>query len=207
MANPTLHGPSYSTYARTVRLALEEKGVPYTLKEIDIMKGARTPEHLALHPWGKVPAFDHDGFKIFETEAITRYVDETFGGAKLQPASAKDRARMTQAISILDSYGYPSMISKVAIERMFSPKANEKAISEAMPDVNRTMDALENLIGENTFLIGENISLADLHAVPIFEYFSQTPEGKAAMAKRPKVAAWWNRIKDRPTVAKTRPQL
>jgi len=207
MANPTVHGPAYSTYARSVRLALEEKGVPYTLKPIDIMGGQRTPEHLALHPWGKVPAFDHDGFRIFETVAINRYIDETFGGPKLQPGNAKDRARMTQAMSILDSYGYPSMITTVAIQRMFSPKADEQAIGKAMPDVERTMDALENLIGEHTFLAGEEISLADLHAVPIFEYFSQTPEGQATLARHPKVAAWWGRVKERPTVKKTRPEL
>ena len=207
MANPTVHGPAYSTYARSVRLALEEKGVPYALKTIDIMGSARTPEHLALHPWGKVPAFDHDGFRIFETVAINRYIDEAFGGPKLQPAGAKERARMMQAISILDSYGYHAMISKVAVERMFSPKANEQAISEALPDVERTMDALENLIGEHTFLVGEEITLADLHAAPIFEYFAQTPEGKAALAKHPKVAAWWGRIQDRPTVKKTKPEL
>ena len=58
-----LYGPVYSTYARTARLALEEKAVTYELREIDTLNGAgQMPEHLARHPWGKVPVIDHDGF-------------------------------------------------------------------------------------------------------------------------------------------------
>ena len=60
-----LYGPAYSTYARTARLALEEKGVAHELHEVDLLTGAgQSPEHLARQPWGKVPAFEHDGFAL-----------------------------------------------------------------------------------------------------------------------------------------------
>lgn len=203
MSQPTVYGPSYSTYARTVRMALDEKGVKYDLKEVDIMKPLAA-EYLARQPFGKVPAFEHDGFKLYETGAITRYVDDTFGGAKLQPADAKKRARMNQIISIMDSYAYPAMISTITIQRMFAPKADEAKIAEAMPRAEQSLDALEGLIGANQFLAGDELSLADLMAAPIFDYFEQTPEGKSTIAKRPKVAAWWKRIQQRPTVAKTK---
>lgn len=65
MAKPIIYGPAYSTYARTVRLALEEKGVGYDLVEVDLLGGAaKAPEHLARHPFGKVPAFEHDGCEL-----------------------------------------------------------------------------------------------------------------------------------------------
>ena len=84
MADPILYGPAFSTYARSVRLALEEKGVPYVLEEIDIFSGANaTPEYLARQPFGKVPALEHDGFRLYETGAILRYVDEAFDGPSL----------------------------------------------------------------------------------------------------------------------------
>ncbi|MSP82744.1 MAG: glutathione S-transferase family protein [Alphaproteobacteria bacterium] len=210
MADPIIHGPALSTYARSVRLALEENGISYKLNEVNVL-GAIPPDHLKRQPFGKVPAFEHDGFALHETQAINRYIDETFGGKKLQPADAKKRARMNQIIGILDSYGYPSMISAVVIERVVKPmmkaEPDEAKIKGAMPLAETSLDALEGLIGRNQFLAGEEISLADLHAVPIFEYFSQTPEGKTAIAKRPNVAAWWSRIKDRPSCVKTRPQL
>ena len=203
MAQPKLYGPSYSTYTRTARMALEEKGVGYATEEIDIMK-PRPAGYTALQPWGKVPAFEHDGFKIYETGAITRYIDETFGGAKLQPADAKKRARMNQIMGIMDNYAYPSMVGAIAIQRLFVPKADEGVIANALPNAETSLDALEGLIGDSPFLAGEDCSLADLMAVPIFDYFAKTPEGKAAIAKRPKVAAWWERIQKRPSVAKTK---
>ena len=85
-----LYGPAYSTYTRTARLALEEKEVAYRLHEVDTLAGeGQKPEHLARHPWGKVPVLEHDGFSLFETVAVTRYVDEGFPGRSLQPADAR----------------------------------------------------------------------------------------------------------------------
>ncbi|HSR73041.1 MAG TPA: glutathione S-transferase N-terminal domain-containing protein, partial [Kiloniellales bacterium] len=76
MDDPIVYGPGFSTYTRSARLALEEKAVAYHLEEINILEGAgQTPEHLARQPFGKVPAFEHDGFRLYETAAIMRYVD------------------------------------------------------------------------------------------------------------------------------------
>lgn len=67
MAPPIIYGPALSTYVRTVRLVLEEKAAEYQLIEIDILKGDhKSPEHLARHPFGRVPAFEHDGFTLYE---------------------------------------------------------------------------------------------------------------------------------------------
>ena len=122
MAKPVIYGPAYSTYARTVRLALEEKGVDYDLVEVDLLQGAnRSPEHLARQPFGKVPAFEHDGFALYETDAIARYVDETFPGTALTPADVRSRARMNQAMSIIGGYAYPAMIGQIFIQRAIMP--------------------------------------------------------------------------------------
>ncbi|MBK1666775.1 hypothetical protein CKO28_01790 [Rhodovibrio sodomensis] len=95
MANPTIHGPNFSTYVRSVRMALEEKGQAYDLNAVNIFAGENQNEgHLARHPWGKVPAFEHDGFDIYETTAILRYIDAAFGGGSLQPDDARGLARM-----------------------------------------------------------------------------------------------------------------
>src|SRR4051812_11425076 len=96
-----IYGPAYSTYARTVRLALEEKGAPYELVPVDIITGQhQQPDHLARQPFGPVPAFDHDGFTLYETDAIIRYIDDAAPGPKLTPAEPKARARMNQILGI-----------------------------------------------------------------------------------------------------------
>ncbi len=50
-------------------------------------------------------------------------------------------------------------------------------------------------------------SLADLHLVPILDYFARTEDGRAALARHPRLSAWWTRIEQRPSVARTRPSL
>ena len=210
-----LHGPAYSTYARSVRLALEEKGVPYTLNEVHLLGGeGQRPEHLARHPWGKAPAFEHDGFALFETFAIARYVDEAFPGPRLQPEDARARARMTQVCGVLDSYAYQPMVMKVFWQNAIVPRqggAPDRAvIAEALPQAERALEVVEGLAGDGCaegFLCGAAFGLADCHLAPMLDYFAMTGEGRAALARRPRISAWWDHAAQRPSVAKTRPTL
>lgn len=213
MAAPVIYGPSYSTYTRTARLALEEKGVPYKLEEVDILQGAnQTPAHVARHPFGKVPAFEHDGFSLYETGAVARYIDEAFPGPKLQPADPKGRARMAQIMSVIDSYGYAPIIWGVFVQRAVQPmmgqQADEKVVAEAVPKAEQAVAALEALAdAAGPFLCGSTLSIADLYVAPVYAYFSMTPEGQKALAKAPKLARWWQSISTRPSVVKTQPNL
>lgn len=213
MSDPVVYGPNYSTYTRSARLALEEKGVPYRLDEVDMMQGqTNSPEHLKRQPFARVPAFEHDGFPLYETAAIERYVDETFPGPKLQPDDAKRRARMTQIVSVIDSYGYGALVGKCVWQRIVVPllgqKTDEAVITEAMPRIECSMEALESLAdASGPYLCGPAISLADIHVAPVMAYFSQTPEGKSLLAKSPKLARWWQGMSARPSMAKTLPKL
>src|SRR3984957_10421544 len=84
MARPIVYGPATSPYVWSARLALAEKGVTHEL--VDVQPAAfREEPHRSRHPFGKVPAFEHDGFALYETQAILRYIDEAFAAAPLQP--------------------------------------------------------------------------------------------------------------------------
>jgi glutathione S-transferase len=211
MAKPTLYGPGYSTYARAARLALEEKGVDYDLVEVDFIAAGMPDEHLARHPFAKVPALEHDGLMLYETVAIERYVDEAFAGPSLQPSNPGARARMTQIISIIDSYTYPRTVGDLVIQRLVQPilggTADESIIEAALPEVDKSMAELERLLGDQEYLAGSALSLADLHLAPIFAYFVATPESKAIMENKPGLNAWWQRMEPRESLAKTQPQL
>ncbi|HSY85700.1 MAG TPA: glutathione S-transferase family protein [Verrucomicrobiae bacterium] len=211
MSDPIIYGPAYSTYARSVRLALEEKGVPYKLEAVDIIQGAgNAADHLRRQPFAKVPAFEHDGFALYETAAIERYVDESFPGPKLQPQDPKQRARMTQIVSVIDSYAYPALIGKCVWQRMVMPMigqaTDEGVIAEALPKIETSVAALENLADPSgPYLCGTAPSLADLHVAPVMAYFSGTPEGQSLLAKSPKLSRWWQVMSARPSMAKTQP--
>ena len=211
MAKPTLYGPGYSTYTRAARLAMEEKGVGYDLADVDFIGGGMPAEHLERHPFGKVPAFEHDGMMLYETCAILQYVDEAFDGPSLQPSDTRQRARMRQIISIIDSYTYPCTIGSLVIQRLVQPllggSADEAVIKAALPEVDKSMRELERLLGEQQYMAGRNLSLADLHLAPIFAYFIDTPESKNILEEKPGLRAWWQRIAGRDSMTKTKPQL
>ena len=107
----TLFGLERSVYTRIARLALEEKGIPYSLHEVEIFGPNGVPaEHLLRHPFGRIPVLQHGAFALYETAAITRYIDEAFPGPLLQPREPETRARMNQIIGVLDSYAYRPMV-------------------------------------------------------------------------------------------------
>ncbi|MGF1611830.1 MAG: glutathione S-transferase family protein [Kiloniellales bacterium] len=200
-----LIGPSYSVYVRIARLALIEKGVPYHLEEFDIFDDAAIPpDYRERHPFKRVPLLRHDDFELYETSAITRYVDEAFAGPPLQPSEPRQRARLNQVIALLDSYAYWPLVRVIYVQRRDRDKADEAAIAEALPQAKRCLGALERLLDPAGFFSGPAFGLADIHAIPIFAYFLLTAEGRGMIAQHPALAAWWSRMRERPSVAATR---
>ena len=212
MAPPIIYGPALSTYVRTVRLVCEEKGAPYQLVEIDILKGDhKAHEHLARHPFGRVPAFEHDGFQLYETSAITRYLDAVLPGTPLTPKDPKSAARMQQAVAIVDAYGYGAMISACVIQRVVVPMVggttDEAVIASALPTARISLRAFEELLADHAWLAGDALSLADLHVAPVMAYFTGTPEGQRLLPEHPTLARWWTIMASLPSMARTQPQL
>ena len=208
----TVYGPAYSTYARTVRLVLEEKGAPYELVEVDLLKGeTTTPAHLARNPFAKVPTLDHDGFPLYETGAIVRYLDRVLPGPRLTPEDPRLEARMNQIMGIVDAHAYPSMITKLFIQRVVTPmmcdKADEEASGAAMPTIKTSLEELDRLVGGDPFAAGPALSLADLHLAPVFAYLVATPESGQLLANRANLNRWWQSVSARDSVRKTEPKL
>jgi glutathione S-transferase len=204
-----LHGLARSVYTRIARLALEEKGVAYTLHEVEIFGPDGVPaEHLARHPFGRIPAFAHGDFRLYETGAITRYVDEAFAGPALQPADAARRARMNQIIGVLDAYAYRPMVWGVVVPRMRrrpgDAAPDEVRIAEALAASARALDALDALIATGPHLLGAELTLADLHAYPVLGCFAFAPEGTALLQRHAALQRWWQAMQQRPSVQRTR---
>jgi glutathione S-transferase len=203
-----LHGAPYSVYVRIARLTLAEKGVPYRLVEVDIFDEAARQAHLLRQPFGKIPALEHGAFRLYETSAICRYIDEAFPGPSLQPATPAARARMMQAISILDSYAYRTLVWDIFVERVMKPKeggeTDEAKVLAALPLARTCLAALNDLVPDAPWMAGDGLSLADLHAAPIVAYFLQTPEGRM-LAGQPRLARWWSALSARQSMAVLRP--
>jgi glutathione S-transferase len=207
---PRVFGADYSVYVRIVRLCLVEKGVEYELAPIDVFAREGPPQcYLARHPFGRIPAFEHAGFSLYETSAIARYIDEAFGEPKLQPLGAKARARCNQLISIADNYAYPHLVWGVYVERVSKPgrgaAADEARIAAAVPKARTCLKAMSDLMSDNLWLAGAELSLADVYAAPMFDYFLKAREGMDMICDYGNLATWWSRVAARPSMKTTAP--
>lgn len=202
MGKPIVYGADYSVYVRIVRLALEEKGIDYELVPVDVFAADGVPEwYLEHHPFGRIPAFSHDGFRLFESSAIARYVDEAFDGPALQPEEPRSRATMNQIIGMLDAYGYRSMVWDVAVERLEKEPPDEVLIANGLRQAGTVLAVLSSLKASGPWLMGDQLTLADLHAAPIIGYFVKVAEGQSLLGDFADIQAWWNRIAKRPAFA------
>jgi glutathione S-transferase len=204
MTKPILYGADYSVYVRIARMTLEEKGVDYELVPLDIFAADGIPAwYLEHHPFGRIPAFEHDGFRLFETNAIARYVDEAFDGPALQSADARGRARMGQMTGMLDAYGYRAMVWDVAVERLEKAEPDERLIAGGLSQAQTVLKVLTSLKANGPWLLGDQLTLADLHAAPIIAYFVKVVEGQDLLARFADIEDWYARITARASFART----
>src|SRR5260370_29759967 len=99
MAEFTVYGVPGSPYVRSALLGFEEKGVSYRFVAMP-MGSSKTPEHLARHPFGRVPVVDHGDFRLYETQAILRYLDDLSPDPPLQPKDPRAPAPMNQPVAV-----------------------------------------------------------------------------------------------------------
>lgn len=212
MGKPIVYGPAYSTYARTVLMTLKEKKVDFDLVHVDMLGGEhKQPTHLKRHPFGKVPSFEHNGMSFYEVNAIVHYIDDAFPGRKLEPNDLERRTRSEQIISVVDSYAYPCLIGKIMLPRAFADKVkgpDEAAIAAAVPEAERCLKAIEDLmVNPDPFLVGRELSHADISVAPVLAYFVGMPEGPRTLAKTPKLEKWWDTFQNHPSFVATVPQM
>lgn len=205
MGEVVIHGVPGSPYVRKVLLVCEEKGAPYRIKVLG-MGESKTPAYLALHPFGRIPVIEHDGFVLYEADAILRYVNQVFPGPDLVPADPRAAARMNQVMGIVDWYVMPSMSSGIGWNRIMAPRfgmpVNEAAVAAAIAPSKTALAALEAIKGEAPYMAGDQVSLADLMLIPHLDLLPQSPEGAEILRGSP-MLAWIERMRARPSVQAT----
>jgi glutathione S-transferase len=202
-----IHSVSGSPYGRAACVALEEKGARYRL--VPVAPGTlRAPEHLARHPFGKVPVLTHGGFRLYETQAILRYVDRTLPTPALTPAHSQAIARMDQLMNVNDWYLFPGVASVITFQRIVGPRLmglapDENAIAAAMPKAHTVFAELSRQLGDGLFFTGNSLSLADVLLAPQLDFFYATPEWELLTAEAANLRAWLERMNERPSMVAT----
>jgi glutathione S-transferase len=206
MSGMVVHGIPGSPYVRAALLTLEEKGAAYELAAMAPGTLKQQP-HLSRHPFGRIPAFEHDGWMLYETRAIMRYVDAVVPGPRLQPEERRAAARMDQLMNITDWYLMPQVSATITFNRVVAPRfnrpVNEDAVVKAIPNAQICIAEIARLLDGHPWMAGEAISLADLLLAPHLSMFAQAPEGAAILREHENLSGWLVRIEARPSMRAT----
>lgn len=201
MGQATLFGAAYSVYVRIARLVMEEAGMSYGLVEVDVFSKDGAPADCAArHPFGKIPAFEHDGYRLFETDAIAQYVIGVTGNRDLLPEGPRERSRAIQIMRIMDNYAYPSLVWGVFVEEAEHGRTSEP---EEVARARHVLAVLDGLM-RRPFLAGNQLTLADLWAAPMFACFRLAPTGGKLLDEFPALQAWAELMLARPSLMATR---
>lgn len=198
-----VYGHPMSTCTRKVLMTLAEKGASADFVVIDIMTGkGHSPEHLARQPWGQVPVLEEDdGWQVYESRAICRYLDAKLPGPALTPGDLRARAEMEQWISIEASNFTPSamkIIYQLVFNKFRGLEPNFEIVEEGRKGVRKAVAVMERQLAGHNFLVGDGLTLADIGFLPYIEYLAMAGE-LGLITESPAVGAWWQRVSERPT--------
>ncbi|MEI9939160.1 MAG: glutathione S-transferase N-terminal domain-containing protein [Pseudomonadota bacterium] len=196
-----IFGHPASTCTRKVLMTLNETNTPFELVLVDFAKGEhKQPAHLARQPFGQVPALDDDGFKMYESRAMARYIDGK-AGAPLTPKDAHARAVMEQWISI-ETSNYAGHAMKFIYQYVFQREQTPEVLKTAGAALDLAYATMDRQLATQPYLAGAAFSIADLCFMPYLEYLAPSPAA-AKLTEHPHVAAWWSRVSSREAWGKT----
>ena len=196
-----LYGHPYSNAARRVQMLCEECGIPYTYQLVDLMKGEQyTPEYLALNPNGKVPVIDDDGFVLWESQAIMRYLSDKH---KAIPVRANPRRAFTSNSGSTGTTrlgpGRQGHVQYFLCRR----QGNPQAIEDGKKWLAKILPVMDGALSKRKFLCGDQPTLADLTATTNLAYLETC---QVDLSPYPAVTRWYGTMKGRPSFAKTAPK-
>ncbi len=205
MTNPLyILGPEFSNFVRSVMLCCEEKGLDYQsgMAPTGTEIGFKSPEHLRLHPYGKVPVLLHEGRPLFETTSICRYLGQAFDGPALQPAQPWERACVDERCAEIALYIDQVLVRELLLEFAF-PKGPDGSVcmdvvEEKLPAARAALTRVTELLGNKPFICGASYTIADALITPMLDYIAKLPMGKDLIGDG-KLHAYLERMRARPS--------
>ena len=195
-------GRATSSNVQKVMWAIGELGVPH--ERIDaggVHGGLETPAFAAMNPMRLVPVLEDDGFPIWESQAIVRYLATNYGRGTLAPADPKHFARADQWMDWNWTAVQPDIITSLFWGLIRTPKAdrNETALAASAKRVGERLAVLDAHLATRAYIMGDQLTMADIPVgTNMYRYFTMPIERPSL----PHVEAWYARLCDRPAYAK-----
>lgn len=199
-----LYGHNYSNAARRVQMLCEECGIAYNYRVVDLMEGEQyKPEFLAMNPNGKVPTIDDDGFVLWESQAIMRYLCDKNKAANWYPTEPKARAKVDAWLDWNQTRLGPEA-GKIMYNTHFAgDAARPDVIEDARKWLLKILAVMDAELSKRNYLCGDEPTIADIAAATNIAFLEMC---KHDLAPYPAVTKWYGAMKARPSFAKTAPK-
>lgn len=204
MADLEIIGVPFSNYVRSVRMLCEEKGVPYKLTP----SLPQSPEVKAIHPAGQIPVAKHGDVSLFESKAIATYIDRAFPGAMFIPKDPVAHAQVEQWVSYGNVKVDRWIMREFVVPSVFFDKAkgpDTAKINAALPEIEKCCKVLDEAVAKTGYLVGNDITYADMNVLPMLATLQNFPAGKEIVAKHPALSAYVAKLSERPSYKNTAP--
>jgi glutathione S-transferase/RNA polymerase-associated protein len=185
-----------SPYAQKVKIALSEKGVPFECRLPNFLGG--DAEFLAASPRGEVPALIDGEVRIFDSTVILEYIEDRWPTPPLLPATPAERARVRMLEELCDTY-YEAInwaTYEIRVFRRAEGSLAERLLARIGTQVTGVNAYLDRQLGEAPYFNGAAFGWGDLAVVPHVQ-----AAAAAGNAPTGRLAAWLERVRERPSVA------
>src|SRR6478609_7963224 len=192
-----IFGDPLSTNTRKVLTTLAELSMPYELVHVNFARGEHKHDaHLERQPFGQMPALDDDGFVLYETHAMCRYLDARAGGV-LMPSELRARALVDQWMSV-ESANFSAYAMKFVYHYLLHVEQAAPVMDHAATGFDKALSILAKELSVKPYIGGKAFTLADICYMPYFEYVMLTP-AESHVSKYPSILAWWSNVRERPS--------
>lgn len=194
-----VYGASLSPFVRKTLAVAAEKGIAVEHKIPPF--GSPDPEFREASPFGKIPGFRDGDFCISDSSAIIHYFEAIKPEPAMIPNEAKARARTIWfeefADTIIVGAAGPMFFNRVVAKLLGMP-GDEAAAEKAEKSLPPILDYLETQIAESGFLVGDQLTLAD---IAVASPFANLRHLKFDLSNWPRTSAWVDSILSRPSFA------
>ncbi|MFS2153913.1 MULTISPECIES: glutathione S-transferase family protein [unclassified Rhizobium] len=178
-----------------VLIALEEMGLPYDLKPINVRMGAQKAEaFLALNPNGKVPVLVDGGFVLTESAAILVHLAEKTG--KLLPKDGAGRACVFEQL-FFHASGLSPAFGNAGFFKRSSPEPQPIAEARFTTEAERILGLLDDKLASQPFMAGDEFTIAD---IAHFGWMWRIHFPGLTLDGRPNLSRWYDAVAARPAV-------
>ncbi len=195
-----IYGSPLSPFVARVILACEHKGLAYSISMPE--GGLKTPEYLALNPFGKIPTVKDGANVVYESNVIVAYLDDKYPKKKkVIPASPAAAGKANLIAKVCDLYVQEPALDLFRQVVGRAPK-NKAAADKAKADMEAALDILNGYISPGPCATGKSFTVADCYAIPALLFATSVGQLfglKDPLKGRPNVKKYYAAIKKHPT--------